>query len=128
MRSLAIFLIGMGSMVAAWFTFGLVFTDASPLGSIIGDATPLLVPAVVVGAGVLAAIVDRRPRALVTVLGGACATVAVFAAGVRLWQGPEAEWVQLAVIGIGLAVLMLTAGFVPAALVGWLAHRIGQGT
>lgn len=82
--------------------------------------------ALVVVAGALAAFVDRRPRGFATVLAGACATVMALAGFMRLKEGPEAEWVQLGVIGIGFAVLMLTTGFVPAALARWQVDRLGQ--
>jgi predicted RND superfamily exporter protein len=82
----------------------------------------------VVLAGALAAIVDRRPRALVTVLCGACATVVGFSAWLRLTQGPDIEWFEFALIGLGLAVVALSIGFAPAALIGWLAHRTRHST
>jgi hypothetical protein len=118
MRTAIVFVIGVGSMVAAYVAFALAMTDDSPVG-----APPWLVPAVVILAGVLAAIVDRRPRGLVAVLGGACATVVGYTAWLRLTQGPEIEWIELALIGIGLALVGLGAGFAGAALIGWLVHR-----
>jgi hypothetical protein len=118
MRTAIVFVIGVGSMVAAYVAFALAMTDESPVG-----VPPLLVPAVVVLAGALAAIVDRRPRGLVTVLGGACAAVVGFTAWLRLTQGPEVEWIELALIGIGLALVGLGVGFASAALIGWLVHR-----
>ena len=69
-----VFLIGVGSMVAAYGAFALAMTDESPI-----SAPPWLVPAVVVLAGAIAAIVDRRPRGLVTVLGGAGAVAGLAA-------------------------------------------------
>jgi len=84
MRSVTVFLIGVGSMVAAYCAFALAMTDESPI-----SAPPWLVPAVVVLAGALAAIVDRRPWGLATVLCGACATVVGFSAWLRLTQGPD---------------------------------------
>jgi len=125
MRSLVIFLIGVGSMVATWFTFALVFSEDGPLGDSFGNPTPLI-PALVVAAGALAALVDRRPRGFVTVVAGACATVVALAGWLRLKDGPEADWVQLGVVGIGFAVLMLAAGFVPMALAGWQVDRLGK--
>jgi peptidoglycan/LPS O-acetylase OafA/YrhL len=125
MRSLVIFMIGVGSMVATWLTFALVFSDDGPFGDIIGNPTPLI-PALAVVAGALAAFVDRRPRGFATVLVGACVTVVALAGWLRLKDGPEADWVQLGVIGIGFAVLMLAAGFVPMALAGWQVDRLGK--
>ena len=123
MRSVVVFLIGVGSMLAAYGAFALAMTDESPI-----IAPPWLVPAAVVVAGALAAIVDRRPRALGTVVAGACATVIGYAAWLRLTQGPEVEWVEFALIGLGLAVVALGVGFISAALIGWLAHRTRPGT
>jgi len=117
-RSVTVFLIGVGSMVAAYGAFALAMTDESPI-----SAPPWLVPAVVILAGVLAAIVERRPRGLATVLGGACATVVGYAAWLRLTQGPDIEWFEFALVGLGLAAVGLSIGFVPAALIGWLVHR-----
>jgi hypothetical protein len=118
MRSVTVFLIGVGSMVAAYGALYLAMTDGSPI-----SAPPWLVPAVVVVAGALAAIVDRRPRGLAMVLGGACATVVGYAAWLRLTQGPGIEWISFALIGLGLAVAALSVGFGAAALIGWLVHR-----
>jgi hypothetical protein len=123
MRSVTVFLIGVGSMVAAYGAFALAMTDGSPI-----SAPPWLVPAVVVLAGVLAAIVDRRPRGLATVLGGDCATVVGYAAWLRLTQGPDVEWFEFALIGLGLALVALSIGFAAAALIGWLAHRTRHST
>jgi hypothetical protein len=123
MRSVTVFLIGVGSMVAAYFAFALAMTDDSPVG-----APPWLAPAVVVLAGGVAAIVDRRPRGLVAVLCGACATVVAFAMWLRLTQGPDIDWVEFALIGLAIAVVALSIGFASAALIGWLAHRTRRGT
>jgi FtsH-binding integral membrane protein len=123
MRSVTVFLIGVGSMVAAYGALALAMTDESPI-----NAPPWLVPAVVVLAGVLAAIVDRRPRGLATVLCGACATVVGFSAWLRLTQGPDIEWFEFALIGLGLAFVALSLGFAPAALVGWLVDRTRHST
>jgi len=123
MRSVTVFLIGVGSMVAAYCAFALAMTDESPIG-----APPWLVPAVVVLPGALAAIVDRRSRGLATVLCGACATVVGFSAWLRLTLGPQVEWIEPAVIGIGLAVVALSIGFALATLIGWLVHRTRPGT
>jgi hypothetical protein len=116
MRSVTVFLIGVGSMVAASCAFALAMTDESPI-----SPPPWLVPAVVVLAGALAAIVDRRPCSLATVLCGACAAVVGYATWLRLTQGPDIG-ISFAVIGIGLAVTALSVGFAPAAFIGWLAH------
>jgi hypothetical protein len=118
-----VFLIGVGSMVAAYGAFALAMTDESPI-----TAPPWLVPAVVVLAGVLAAIVDRRPRGLATVLCGACATVVGFSAWLRLSRSAGTEWFEFSLIGLGLAVVALSLGFAPAALVGWLVHRTRHST
>ena len=118
MRDAAIFLIGIGSMVAAYVAFALAMTDDSPI-----SAPPWRVPAVVVAAGALTAIIDRGLRALVILLFGATTVVLVFAVWLRITQGPDVEWIPFAVIGIGLALTALTVGFVPAALIGRLAHR-----
>ena len=123
MRSVTVFLVGVGSMLAAYGAFALAMTDESPI-----NVPPWLAPAVVVLAGALAAIVDRRPRALVTVLCGACATVVGFSAWLRLTQGSDIEWFEFALIGLGLAVVALSIGFAPAALIGWLAHRTRHST
>ena len=122
-RSVTVFLIGVGSMVAAYGAFALAMTDGSPV-----SAPPWLVPAVVVLAGALAALLDRRPSGLVTVLGGAGAAVVGFAAVLRLTQGPDVEWLEFALVGLGLAVIALSVGFVPAAVTGWLLHRTRHGT
>jgi hypothetical protein len=122
MRSVTVFLVGVGSMLAAYGAFALAMTDESP------SAPPWLVPAVVVLAGILAAIVDRRPRGLATVLCGACATIVGFSAWLRLSQGAGTEWFEFALIGLGLAVVALSLGFAPAALVGWLVHRTRHST
>jgi hypothetical protein len=121
-RSATVFLIGVGSMVAAYGVFALAMTDESPIG-----APPWLVPAVVVLAGVLAAIINRRPRGLVTVLCGACGTVVGFAVWLRLTQNPDIG-IEFALIGIGLALVALSVGFAPAALIGLLVHRTRHGT
>ena len=118
MRSVTVFLIGVGSMVAAYGAFALAMTDERPI-----SAPPWLVPAVVVVAGALAARVDRRPRGLATVLGGACATVVGYAAWLRLTQGPEIEWIPFALIGIGLAVAALSIGFGGAVFICWLFRQ-----
>jgi hypothetical protein len=123
MSSVTVFLIGVGSMVAAYGAFYLAMTDGSPI-----SAPPWLVPAVVVLAGALAAIVDRRPRGLATVLCGAWATVVGFSAWLRVTQGPDVEWFEFALIGLGLALIALSIGFAPAALIGWLAHRTRHNT
>ena len=123
MRSVTVFLIGVGSMLAAYGAFALAMTDESRI-----TAPPWLVPAVVVLAGVLAAIVDRRPRGLATVLCGACATVVGFSAWLRLSQSEGTEWFEFSLIGLGLAVVALSLGFATAALVGWLAHRTRHST
>jgi len=124
MRSVTVFLIGVGSMVAAYCAFYLAMTDGSPI-----SAPPWLVPAVVVVAGALAAIVDGRPRGLATVLCGACATVVGYAAWLRLApQGPDTEWLSFTLVGLGLALVALSVGFAPAALIGWLAHRTRHST
>jgi hypothetical protein len=117
-RSVAAFVIGMGSMVAAYGAFALTMTDGSPI-----SAPPWLVPAGVVAAGALAAIVDRRLRGLATVLGGAGATVVGTAAVLLLMQGPGAEWYEFALVGVGLAIVGISVGFALAALIGWLIHR-----
>ena len=116
-------LIGVGSMVAAYCAFALAMTDESP-----SSAPPWLAPAAVVLAGALAALVDRRPRGLATVLCGACATVVGLSAWLRLAQGPDIEWIEPAVIGIGLAVVALSIGFALATLIGWLVHRTRPST
>jgi len=123
MRSVTVFLVGVGSMVAAYCAFALAMTDESPI-----NAPPWLVPAVVVVAGTLAAIVDRRPRGLATVLCGACATIVGFSAWLRLSQGAGIEWLEFALIGLGLAVVALGIGFALAAVVGWLVHRTRHST
>ena len=123
MRSATVFLIGVGSMLAAYGAFALAMTDASPI-----SAPPWLVPAVVVLAGALAAIIERRPRGLATVLGGAGAAVVGFAGVLRLTQGPDIEWLEFALVGLGHALVALSVGFVPAALIGWLIHRTRHGT
>ena len=118
MRSVTVFLIGVGSMVAASGAFALAMADESPI-----SAPPWLVPAVVVVAGALAARVDRRPRGLATVLGGACATVVGYAGWLRLTQGPGIEWIPLALIGLGLAVAALSIGFGGAVYICWLGRQ-----
>jgi hypothetical protein len=123
MRSVTVFLVGVGSMVAAYGALALAMTDESPI-----NAPPWLVPAVVVLAGTLAAIVDRRPRGFATVLCGACATIVGFSAWLRLSQGPDIEWLAFALIGLGLAVVALSIGFALAAVVGWLVHRTRHST
>ena len=123
MRSVTVFLVGVGSMVAAYCAFALAMTDESPI-----NAPPWLVPAVVVLAGTLAAIVDRRPRGFATVLCGACATIVGFSTWLRLSQGPDIEWLAFALIGLGLAFVALSLGFAPAALVGWLVDRTRHST
>jgi hypothetical protein len=123
MRSATVFLIGVGSMVAAYGAFALAMRDGSPIA-----VQPELVPAVVVLAGAIAAIVDRRPRGLATVLGGVGATVVGTAAVLRLTQGPDIEWLEFALVGLGLAVAGLSVGFAPAALISWLVHRTRRGT
>jgi len=123
MRSVTVFLVGVGSMLAAYGAFALAMTDESPV-----NAPPWLVPAVVVLAGTLAAIVDRRPRGFATVLCGACATIVGFSAWLRLSQGPDIEWLAFALIGLGLAVVALSLGFALAAVVGWLVHRTRHST
>jgi len=123
MRSVTVFLVGVGSMLAAYGAFALAMTDESPI-----TAPPWLVPAVVVLAGVLAAIVDRRPRGLATVLCGACATVVGFSAWLRLSQSAGTEWFEFSLIGLGLAFVALSLGFAPAALVGWLVDRTRHST
>lgn len=122
MRSATVLLIGVGSMVAAYGAFALAMTDESPIST-----PPWLVPAVVVFAGALAAIIDRRPRGLVTVLCGAGAAVVGFAVWLRLTQHAD-DWIEFALIGTGLAIVALTVGFVPTALIGRLAHRTRHGT
>jgi len=122
MRSVTVFLIGVGSMVAAYCAFALAMTDESPI-----SAPPWLVPAVVVLAGALAAIVDRRPCSLATVLCGACAAIVGYAAWLRLTQGPDTG-ISFALIGTGLALTALSVGFAPAALIGWLAHGVRYST
>jgi hypothetical protein len=123
MRYLGIAAIGVGSMAAAWFAFALAFTDGSPLAAVVGDAGIFLVPAVVIAGGVLAAAVDRAPRAYLAVVAGAVATVVGYAAWYRLTAGSGSEFVEFAAIGIGLAVSMLTVGFVPTAAILWLVAR-----
>jgi hypothetical protein len=123
MRGVVVFLIGVGSMLAAYGAFALAMTDESPI-----SAPPWLVPATVVVAGALAAIVDRRPRAHATLLAGACATVVGYAAWLRLAQGPDVEWFEFALVGLGLALVALSIGFISAALIAWLAHRARPGT
>lgn len=110
-------------MVAAWLLFHSAFADEGFLGNLLGDRAALLVPSVVIAAGVLAALADRRPRSYAAVVGGAVAAVLAFAAWNVLF-GPGAEVVSLAAIGTGLAVSMLTLGFVPAATASWLVERI----
>ena len=123
MRSVTVFLIGIGSMVAASGAFALAMVEESPI-----SAPPWLVPAVVILAGALAAIVDRRPRGLAIALGGACVTVVGFSLWLRLTQGPNIEWFEVTLIGLGLAFVALSLGFAPAALVGWLVHRARHST
>lgn len=122
MRYLAMAAIGAGSMVAAWLVFGSAFSDWGILGTVLGDRAMLLVPGVVIAAGVLAALIDRGLRAYAALLAGAVATVLAFVAWTAV-LGSGTETLELAAIGIGLAVSMLSAGFVPVAVVGWLADR-----
>lgn len=114
--------IGAGAMVAAWLVFDSAFSDWGLLGSLLGDRAMLLVPGVIVAVGVLAALVDRRPRSYVTLLAGALATVIVVA-GRDAVLGPGTESLELAAIGAGLAVAMLSAGFLPVAIFGRLRDR-----
>lgn len=110
-------------MVAAWLAFASAFADEGFLGNLLGDRAALLAPSVVIAAGVLAALVDRRPGSYAAALGGAVAAVLVFA-GFNAFLGSGTEIVSLAAIGIGLAVSMLTLGFVPAAAATWLVERV----
>lgn len=117
MRYLAIGAIGAASMVGAWLAFALVFTDESPFAAVVGDAGWILVPGVVIAGGVLAAIVGRGPSAYPTVVVGGCTTVVGFAALYALTSGPQSEPLAFAAIGVGLAITMLTIGFVPTAVI-----------
>ena len=94
-----------------------------PAGGRRRHAGIFLVPAVVIAGGVLAAAVDRGPRSYLAVVAGAVATVIAYAAWYRMSAGPEAEFLEFGAIGIGLAVSMLTVGFVPTVVVLWLVAR-----
>jgi hypothetical protein len=121
-RHLVIAAIGAGSMVAAWLVFDSAFSDWGTLGTLLGDRAMLLVPVVVIAAGVVGALVDRGVRAYVALLAGAVATVIAFA-GWNAAFGPGSESLELAAIGTGLAVTMLSAGFVPVAVARRLVDR-----
>lgn len=121
-RHVVIAAIGAGSMVAAWLVFDSALSDWGALGNLLGDRAMLLVPGVVIAAGILAALVDRGVRAYAALLAGAVATVIAFA-GWNAVFGPGTESLELAAIGIGLAVSMLSAGFVPVAVARWLVDR-----
>jgi hypothetical protein len=118
--------IGAGAMVAAWIAFWAAMTDGNPVAAVLGDTTILFVPAVGIAAGALAAVIDRRPRGLAAVLAGAFGTVLAFTVRLGLISDPNSEWMELAGIGIGYSVVMLTAGFVPVALGELLIHRSRQ--
>lgn len=123
MRRSVIAAIGAGSMVAAWLVFDSAFSDWGFLGNLLGDSAVVLVPGVVIAGGVLAGALDRRPAGYAAVVGGALATVLAFAAWNAL-LGPATEILTLTAIGMGLAISMLTVGFVPTALVGSLVDRV----
>ena len=123
--TLALVLIGAGAMVAAWIAFCAAMTDENPVGAFFGGVPPSSIPTVLIVGGALAAMIDGRPRGLATTVAGACGTVLAFSAWLGL-QEPRSEWMTLAGIGIGLAIVMLTVGFVPTALVGLLIHRSRQ--
>jgi hypothetical protein len=123
MRHLVSAAIGAGSMVAAWLAFHASFADEGFLGELVGDRAVVLVPSVVIAAGILAALVDRGPRSYAAVVGGAVAAVLAFA-GWNVAFGPGTEIVSFAAVGVGLAISMLTLGFVTAAAVGWLVQRL----
>jgi hypothetical protein len=125
MRRFVIAAIGAGSMVAAWLVFDSAFSDWGFLGNLLGDAAVVLVPGIVIAGGVLAGALDRRPAGYAAVVGGALATVLAFAAWNAL-LGPATEILTLTAIGMGLAISMLTVGFVPTALVGSLVDRVGH--
>lgn len=122
MRRSVIAAIGAGSMVGAWLVFDLAFSDWGFLGNLVGDSAAVLVPGVVIAGGVLAGALDRRPAGYAAVVGGALATVLAFAAWNALF-GPATEILTFTAIATGLAVSMLTVGFVPTALVGLLVDR-----
>lgn len=123
--TLTLVLIGAGAMVVAWAAFWAAMTDGNPVGAFFGGVPPWSIPAVVIVAGALAATIDRRPRGLATVVAGACGTVLAFSAWLGL-QGQASELMTFIGIGIGLAIVMLTIGFVPVALIGSLIHRSRQ--
>ncbi len=124
--TLTLVLIGAGAMLAAWVAFWVTMTDGNPVGAIFGDATALFVPGVGIAAGAFAATIDRRPRGLAAVVAGACGTVLAFTAWLGLIGDPDGEWMTLAGIGIGYAIVLLTVGFVPIALIASLAHHPRQ--
>jgi hypothetical protein len=123
--TLTLVLIGAGAMVAAWIAFWAAMTDGNPVGALLGGVPPWSIPAVVIVAGAVAAAIDRRPRGLATVVAGACGTVLAFTAWLGI-QGQASEPMTFAAIGIGLAIVMLTIGFVPVALIASLVHRPRQ--
>ncbi len=114
--------IGAGSMVAAWLVFDAALSDRGFPGNLLGDSAVVLMPGVVIAGGVLAGALDRRPGGYAAVVGGALATVFAFAAWNALF-GPATEILTFTAIATGLAVSMLTVGFVPTALVGSLVDR-----
>jgi len=122
MRRFVIAAIGAGSMVAAWLVFDSAFSDWGFLGNLLGDSAVVLVPGVVIAGGVLAGALDRRPGGYAAVVGGALAIVFAFAAWNALFA-PATEILTFTAIATGLAVSMLTVGFVPTALVGLLVDR-----
>jgi hypothetical protein len=122
MRQLAIAAVGAGSMATAWLAFVLAFSDGSPLAAVTGDAS-LLVPFIVIAGGVLAAVVDSHPRSYLALLAGGAGAAVAFAAMHGLREGPTSDWLGLAAVGAGLAVSLLTVGFVPTAIVGWVVDH-----
>ena len=112
-RSLILVLLGAGSMVAAFITFALAFGDGGVLGTMFGDGAIILVPVVVILAGALAAWLDPRLAGLIAVVGGAGAAVLI----TTLAFASSGERLSYAAIGIGLAAIGLSVGFVPTALI-----------
>lgn len=123
MRQVGLVALGAGVMAAAWVVFASAFSDDGFLGGALGDSAVLLAPAVIVAGGVAAALVDGRMRGYALVAAGAVGIVVVFAAFIRLAQGPDAEALELGAIGVGLGLAMLAVGFVPTAIARRLLAR-----
>lgn len=123
MRRIGLVALGAGAMAVAWAVFASAFSDDGFLGTMFGDSAVLLTPAVIIAAGVVAALVDGRVSGYAFVAAGAVGIVLAFAAFLRLTQGPDAEALELGAIGAGLGLVMLAIGFVPTALIRRLSAR-----